>query len=83
MYKKPRTKTFIYYLSVSSKPSMDVKGTNHFLNKIKKLRSLPDEAILCTMDVAGLTLIYHMGKVLRLSVGFWQLGITNKSQVIP
>ena len=54
MYKKPRTKTFIYYISVSSKPSKDVKGTNHFLNKIKKLGSLPDEAILCTMEVAGL-----------------------------
>ena len=28
------------------------------------------------------TLIYHMGKVLTLSVGFWTLRITNKSQVI-
>ena len=31
-----------------------IKDTNHFLNKIKKLGSLPDGAILCTMDVVGL-----------------------------
>ena len=29
-----------------------IKDTNHFLNKIKKLGSLPDGAILCTMDVS-------------------------------
>ena len=59
-----------------------VKDTNCFLNKIKKLESLPDGAILCTMDVVSLYLIYHMGKVLPLSVGFWGLGIASKSQVI-
>ena len=59
-----------------------IKDTNHFLNKIKKLGSLLDGVILCTMDVLVFTLIYHMGKVLTLSVGFWKLGITNKSQVI-
>ena len=31
-----------------------IKDTNHLLNKIKKLGSLPDGAILCTMDVVGL-----------------------------
>ena len=31
-----------------------IKDTNHFLNKIKKLGSLPDRAVLCTMDVVGL-----------------------------
>ena len=31
-----------------------IKDTNHFLNKIKKLGSLPDGAILCTEDVVGL-----------------------------
>ena len=31
-----------------------IKDANHFLNKIKKLGSLPDGVILCTMDVAGL-----------------------------
>ena len=31
-----------------------IKDTNHFLNKIKKLGSLPDGVILCTMDVIGL-----------------------------
>ena len=31
-----------------------IKDTNHFLNKIKKLGSLPNGAILCTMDVVGL-----------------------------
>ena len=31
-----------------------IKDTNHFLNKIKKLGSLPVGAMLCTMDVVGL-----------------------------
>ena len=31
-----------------------IKDTIHFLNKIKKLGSLPDGAILCTMDTVGL-----------------------------
>ena len=31
-----------------------IEDTNHFLNKIKKLGSLPDGVILCTMDVVGL-----------------------------
>ena len=31
-----------------------IKDANHFLNKIKKLGSLPDGVILCTMDVVGL-----------------------------
>ena len=31
-----------------------IKDTNHFLNKNKKLESLPDGIILCTMDVVGL-----------------------------
>ena len=30
-----------------------IKDTNHFLNKIQKLGSLPDGAILCTMDVVS------------------------------
>ena len=31
-----------------------IKNTNHFLNEIKKLGSLPDGAIFCTVDVVGL-----------------------------
>ena len=31
-----------------------IKGTNHFLNKIKKIWKLPEGAILCPMDVVGL-----------------------------
>ena len=31
-----------------------IKDTIHFLNKIKKLGSLPDGAILCTIDAVGL-----------------------------
>ena len=30
------------------------KGSNHFLNKIKKVGKLPEGAILCIMDVVGL-----------------------------
>ena len=65
-----------YHLQpLAQKVKSYIKDTNHFLNKIKKLGSLPDGAILCNI-------IYHMGKILYLSVGFWKLGITNKSQVI-
>ena len=31
-----------------------IKDTNHFLRKIKSLGQLPEWAILCTIDVAGL-----------------------------
>ena len=31
-----------------------VKDTNHFLAKLGKLGSIPDEAFLCTVDVIGL-----------------------------
>ena len=72
-----------YHLQpVAQKVKSHIKDTNHFLNKIKKLGSLPEGVILSAMDVVDLTLIYHMGNVLRLSLGFWKLGITNKSQVI-
>ena len=30
-----------------------IKDTNYFLNKIKKLGSLPDGAIICAIDVVG------------------------------
>ena len=33
-----------------------IKNSNNFPNKIKKLRGLPDGAILCTMNVVGLYL---------------------------
>ena len=46
------------------------RDTNHFLNKIKKIRKLPEGTILCTMDVVGL--YPNMGKVLPLS-SFWKL----------
>ena len=31
-----------------------IKGTNHFLQKIKSLDQLPEVPILCTIDVVGL-----------------------------
>ena len=72
-----------YHLQpLAQKVKSCIADTNHFLNKIKKLGRLPDGAILCSMDVVGLYLIYNMGKVLPFSIGFWKLGITNKSQVI-
>ena len=44
-----------YHLQpLAQKVKSYIKDTNHFLNKIKKLGSLPDGAILCTMDVVGL-----------------------------
>ena len=50
-----------------------IKDTNQFLNKIKKLGSLPDGAILCTMDVAGLyPNIPHREGLDSLSVGIWK-----------
>ena len=33
---------------------LNLKDTNHFLNKIKKTGKFPEGAILCTMDVVGL-----------------------------
>ena len=35
----------------AQKVKSSIMATNHFLNKIKKLGSFPDGAILCTMDV--------------------------------
>ena len=31
-----------------------VKDTNDFLNKLRSLQKLPDNVILCTVDVVGL-----------------------------
>ena len=31
-----------------------IKGTDHFLNKIKKTEKLPERSVLCTMDLVGL-----------------------------
>ena len=44
-----------YHLQpLAQKVKFYIKDTNHFLNKTKKLGSLPDGAILCTVDVVGL-----------------------------
>ena len=44
-----------YHLQpLAQKVKSYIKDTNHFLNKIKKLGSLPDGAVLCTVDVVGL-----------------------------
>ena len=44
-----------YHLQpLAQKVKSYIKKTNYFLDKIKKLGSLPDEAILCTMDIVGL-----------------------------
>ena len=44
-----------YHLQpIAQKVKSYIKDTINFLNKVKKLRSLPDGAILCTMDVVGL-----------------------------
>ena len=58
-----------------------IKETNHFLNKMKKVGKLPDEAILCTMDVVGPYPNIPHGKVLPLYISFWKLGRMNKSRV--
>ena len=39
---------------ISQKVNSFIKDTNHFLRKIKSLGQLPEEVILCTIDVAGL-----------------------------
>ena len=44
-----------YHLEpLAQKVKSYIKNTNHFLNEIKKLGSLPDGAIFCTVDVVGL-----------------------------
>ena len=44
-----------YHLQpLAQKVKSYIKDTNYFLDKIKKLGSLPDQAILCTMDIVGL-----------------------------
>ena len=44
-----------YHLQpLAQKVKSYIKNTNYFLNKIKELGSLPDRAILCTMDVVDL-----------------------------
>ena len=43
-----------YHLQpLTKKVKSYIKDTNQFLNKIKKLESLPDGVILCTIDVVG------------------------------
>ena len=52
-----------YHLQpLTQKVKSYIKDTSHSLNEIKKLGSLPDGAILCTMDVVGLYLNIHMGR---------------------
>ena len=38
-----------------------IKDTDHFLNKIENIRSLPEEEILGSMDIAVIYSTYHMG----------------------
>ena len=54
-YTDNRSSFLDYHLQpLAQKVKSYIKDTNHFLNKIKKLGSLPDGAILCTIDVVGL-----------------------------
>ena len=48
--------TFLeYHLKpLSQKVKSFIKGTNDFLKKLNELRDLPDDFILCTIDVVGL-----------------------------
>ena len=46
MYKNTHT--------LSQKVKSFIKDTNDFLKKLNELRDLPDEFILCTIDVVGL-----------------------------
>ena len=39
---------------VSKKVKSYIKDTNDFLKKLRSLTNLPDNALLCTMDVVGL-----------------------------
>ena len=50
------TSSFVgYHLQpLTHKIKPHIKDTNHFLNKFKKLGSLPDRSILCTMNFLGL-----------------------------
>ena len=44
-----------YHLKpLSQKVKSLIKGTNDFLKKLNELRDLPDDFILCTIDVVGL-----------------------------
>ena len=38
-----------------------IKDTDHFLNKIENIGSLPEGEILGSMDIAGIYSTYHMG----------------------
>ena len=40
--------------NISQKVKSFIKDTNDFLKKLNELRDLPDEFILCTIDVVGL-----------------------------
>ena len=39
-----------------------IKDTDHFLNKIENIGSLPEGEILGSMDIAGIYSTYHMGE---------------------
>ena len=53
---KENISTFLeYHLKpLSQKVQSFIKNTNDFLKKLNELRDLPDDSILCTIDVAGL-----------------------------
>ena len=38
-----------------------IKDTDHFLNKIENIGSLPEGEILGSMDIAGIYSTYHIG----------------------
>ena len=52
-----------------------IKDAYHFLNKINKIGKLPEEVILCTMDVVGLypNISHGEGLSCFCSVNFWKL----------
>ena len=50
-----------YHLKpLAQKVKSDIKDTKDFLRKLSNLPSLPEDVILCTIDVVGLYLIFNM-----------------------
>ena len=56
-----------YHLKpLSQKFKSFIKDTDYFLKKLSGLRDLPDDFILCTVDIVGFTQIFHTKRGWRL-----------------
>ena len=52
-------KTYLFFLHIHLQPlareiKSYIKDTNDFLKKLRSLQNLPDDVLLCTVDVVGL-----------------------------